>query len=391
MTDYPYRLVELPSEKAIRRLMDDAERTIRAHRPVHKMYLSMGVWIWSTAVGRKIPTDLRWPTDLVHSEEHPVADVLRPVLETSARHLIETGVYQRSQDIVDALMDETPLVYVTLKSMAFSDDLNWFVPSEDLVWSLLATDLVGLLARDVVLPLPVLFIEVPPGIFWSRSRRGLHEVRAIAVTDGHVDLVDQGIVQGRRLMISLIREPLPTDTAMDDVSSLTFSVPLHDDSAQLADLVELEDEFASRHLHGARHSDDLWGRVGGVDRRRVEFRDSVVSFILGVLMYLTTPTATKRPRHAGERKTKGKRKDAATAVMRNKEWLIGTEVKVSSEVREAVSHGTRTAHVVKTLVRGFFRRQHHGPRHSLVKIVWIAPHVRNFGLPGPIQGHTYKE
>ena len=415
MTDYPHRMVEIPPKKVVRRLLEEMERRAELHKPMFRHYLALQCWLWSHELGGKIPTNLEWVSDLYYRPNEPERSngVARALLPSFAKLINAHLKYYPETEGEDSaafriMRDETPLLFTLLKSFAFCDDLNWFIPSEDLLYSLLATDLVGLYPSDVFLPLPVLFIELPPNFVWSQSTRGLHEVRAVAVTEGFLRHHDRMVKfamegseeigffegNGRRLLMNLIREPLPDDVGLDNSSSQGFSYPLNDTGKPLDQLEREELAFMatvrSEDMGPFQDRTKRSGKILETEYCGEDFVRAVTSLVLNILLYMTTSTATKKSRHATVRKG-GRHKSSASVAMRNKEWLIGTEIKISQEVKEVVRGGVRTSHKVKTLVRGFIRRQHHGPKNSLTKMVQIAPHIRNYGLPGLIQGHTYKE
>ncbi len=64
-------------------------------------------------------------------------------------------------------------------------------------------------------------------------------------------------------------------------------------------------------------------------------------------------------------------------------YKITDDIKVDArDVVRRYNNGERGSPSVRTLVRGFYRNQHHGPRGSLIKNVWIHPYWRgNESLP----------
>lgn len=412
--DYPFRQVEMPSDKAIRRLLTDLKSAIETNKPVHKMFLALMVWTWGHLVKGKIPTGLTDPSEMYSTRLHPVANELLPFMLEATQITAKLYNQDELKQLLSIIHDEAASAFLIFKSLSFSDDLNWFIPSEDLVYSILATDLKGLGPSDVFLPLPVIFIELPPRLFWMRSDRGIHEVRAIGVTEcisdfnaaeiGFRDIIGLDyevkseittLMSGRRLFLNVVKSSIPGDTGIDDVSTSCFSLPLNDPDVCLTDLLDREEaaylDYRKNHKIEDFTPISSWGRIGEVECNRFQFRKALLSFVLGILMYMTTTTATRKPRVVGSKTRKKRRGGSSKSAIRTKEWLIGSEIKLSAEVRESINRGTRSSHVVKTVVRGYFRRQHHGPKNSLIKIIQIQPTVRNYGLPGSIQGHTYRD
>lgn len=209
---------------------------------------------------------------------------------------------------------------------------NVFRISEDLTENLLKTDLVGVSSSDVQIPFAGLYLSIG-----ASDIREISGASAVSVTQSH-------------------------------------------------------DERGRRIIHACAHSNARWGHVpvdlsgpfplssDGSDL------DQLGKFIVNALLYITSPNPDVMPASGARVDTAwdeavtaartsprapGRHKPGARML-----WNVGASVK---RLRVAA---------LDVLVRGHWRRQAHGPRHSLRKMIWVQPHIR-MPTGAPTAGHDY--
>jgi hypothetical protein len=72
--------------------------------------------------------------------------------------------------------------------------------------------------------------------------------------------------------------------------------------------------------------------------------------------------------------------------------LVRSKVRIARGLREAFRAGRATGRsvTVRTVVRGHYRWQACGPKHSQRKLIWIAPHLRGKDVGDALRGHDYE-
>ena len=291
---------------------------------------------------------------------------------------------------------------------------TWFLPSEGLVYKLLATELKGVLVGDVLLPVPAFYIELPENTFCLYDKStGWHPVRALSVVQGEVTqrTIDLGkanhdasvgqIPQGRRLVIEMYGSPNSNSTSPFDDTWLFKSYDLTDHT---------EDLFSSTGLYPSGAPDDAAETERGLNKAKlgervldgIQIRRELLRFVANFILYVGTHPSDVRHVHKDElnRLTGGKsrkkmRKSVRKKVARLKServFVVGSRVPINSDIRDAVLAGKKksgTTLSYRTMVRGHWRNQAYGPKLSKRKRLWIEPHVRGAELPTPIVGHEY--
>ena len=144
------------------------------------------------------------------------------------------------------------------------------------------------------------------------------------------------------------------------------------------------------------------GRLGERLLDGLEVRNVLLKFVLNFCIYLGTERGTAKHIHKDEierlhqgKKFKNLRAPVQEKIRRlqnDRVFEVGTEVKVDEELREIVrTEGTGGYRLTyRTLVRGHWRNQAHGPARALRTRKWIEPHVRGTELPTKVVGHTYE-
>lgn len=309
-----------------------------------------------------------------------------------------------SPDIQTALT-----TWVCRKLRGISSTSNWFRPAEGLVYKLLATDLKGALIGDLKLPMESFYVEMPPDVFYLEDKKtGWHEVRALIVTKGCVthntleiarqnfDDVDD-VELGERLVIEAYGEPNQNSENPLDDTWLFKSYRIENKEEPVEGAIE-------RSLRGLNEQEKAMnrGKLGDRILDGLEIRDLMLKFVLNLCIYLNTEKGTPKHIHAeelarlhGGKKFKNLRKPVQEKVKRlqnDRVFDVGTDVMVDHEIREIVrTEGTGSFQLsYRTLVRGHWRNQAHGPGRALRTRKWIEPHIRGAELPTKVAGHNYE-
>lgn len=298
--------------------------------------------------------------------------------------------------------------YTALKLLSVARSPSWFTLSEGLALKLLTTEIKGALAKDVKAPFEGFMIEMPPGLlWWDHDDTGRHEVSAVSVVEGtapEVPAYDPGLEGGRRLLVMCFCEPNEKSTDPADDNLAYFTVPLFDEDEKVEDLFKIDKEVIADIENEALNGGEVRGRFGGMDMTGNHLRDLFRRFVVNVLLYLNSPDAdvihvgTEKAKKIKKKKAKNKKarqkiKKHAQEARAERNWLVGSRVSVDPRLKRAVSEGRRDAGGklrFKSLVRGHWRNQAHGPNRSLRKMIWISPHVRGASLEGPLLGHDYQ-
>jgi len=317
---------------------------------------------------------------------------------------VERGSLDRNADLTMTAI----MVWVSAKLREVSHTSNWFVPSDALAYKLLATDLRGVLVGDLLLPFKAFYVELPEGVFsLDAGKTGWHSVRTLVVTEGlitettaqtHTKLDIPQPKLGRRLLVEMYGGPnSQSKSPFEDVwafQSYSVDDPMADIERAITD--SLSDAEIESSL--------LRGRIGrGPVLNGVEIRREVLRFLLNLCVYMGSPEARVEHVHeeAIKRLTRGKKirqlrkniQERVRELQNDRIFAVGTNVTISPEIKDHVlSHG-ETGEGVKlayrTVVRGHWRNQAHGPGRASRTRKWIEPHVRGAGLQTKVLGHTY--
>lgn len=306
-------------------------------------------------------------------------------------------------------LQSTMMVWVCQKLREVSDTSNWFRPTEALTYKLLATDLKGAVVGDLKLPYDAFYVEVPPQVFYLYDKRtGWHEVRALtvvkgAITERTVEIARlnrdaaEGIELGPRLVIEAYAEPNTNSVNPFDDAWLFKSYRLGDENASIEVMLD-------RSIYHNREEERTLnrGKVGERELDGLEIRAMLMQFVLNLCIYLGSDKAKVEHVHKEEieRLHKGKKfknlrhnvQQKIRDLQNDKVFLVGTDVTVDLEIKEFVrTQGTGGFKLTyRTLVRGHWRNQAHGPGRAFRTRKWIEPHVRGAELPTKTVGHTYE-
>lgn len=115
------------------------------------------------------------------------------------------------------------------------------------------------------------------------------------------------------------------------------------------------------------------------------------AIIRGVILRFANPEAkvSYQKKLGTSAKAKKARADKYKGIPDFDRYVITDVVKVDArEVVRRYNNGERSSPSVRTLVRGFYRNQHHGHKNALVKNIWIHPYWRgNETLPVATKAH----
>lgn len=301
------------------------------------------------------------------------------------------------------------MAWAASRLRAVSDTSNWFRPTEALTYLLMATDLKGAVAGDIKLPMPAFYIEFPPEtLYLEDPTTGWHEIRHFCIVQGEVtentarisrefgeDVTN--IVYGKRLVIEAFGAPNAQSNNPLDDAWLFETYPIGEDELPLDDMVH---KFIAQDVEAKKRNRARLGKsniITGADIRELMLR-----FVLNFCIYVNTGTSTIKHIHEdeikhllGDKKRKNLRKNIQERIHRlenDRVFEVGTEVQITKELKELVlNEGTGGMQLsYRTLVRGHWRNQAHGPGRMQRTRKWIEPHVRGNELPTKTVGHTYE-
>lgn len=370
-------------------LLGDAQKIVRAFKQKRPLYRLAATFREKASLAWSSGTPLDWFSELAEDSRFH---------EMHAFH---------GQDLHTAL-----ITWVTVKLRSISATSNWFAPSEGLTYKLLATELRGALVGDLKLPMEAFYVEFPDDIFYLEDKKtGWHCVRSLVVAKGRVTertleiaarragaaaVTPQGPELGERLLIEVYGEPNARSSNPFDDTWLfkTYLINNPEEEIEAAIKRSIRDSEEERKLNKGRFGDRI---LDGL-----EIRDLLLRFILNMCIYMGTEKASVLHVHAeeidrlrGGKKVKHLRKSVQDRIARlqnDRVFAVGTDVTVDTEMREILrTEGTPGYSLTyRTLVRGHWRNQAHGPGRALRTRKWIEPHVRGADLPTQVVGHTYK-
>jgi hypothetical protein len=243
-----------------------------------------------------------------------------------------------------------------------------------------------------LMPLPAIYVEFPRGVLSLYHRlTGWHDTRALYVCEGYYNSPYLDLC-GRRLLIVADTEPNANSSDVLDNNFVHWTVPLSDPHKSVETLCSQLD---------AKHN-ELAGTIyeSYVEATSAKILGSVVPkragmellqrFVLNMLLFLTSDqAATERVQLKSTKK--GRRAARHGGLPPHNLTLVRSNVKIAPGIREAYRSGRATDRkiTVRTVVRGHYRRQACGPRHSERKLIWIAPHIRGKDVATALRGHEY--
>jgi hypothetical protein len=300
------------------------------------------------------------------------------------------------------------MLWVGMKLRSVSDTSNWFRPTDALTYKLLATDLRGAVAGDLHLPMDAFYIEMPAGVFYLEDRRtGWHEVRTLVVTQGEITKATIDLARvtgdptadyagiGKRLLVECYAEPNTNSTGPFDDAWIFMSYAMGEPEAPIESVIA--PGLTQMNNMGSLNR----GRCGERIMDGAELREFLLKFVLNLCVYLGSAKARVEHVHEeeikrlrGDKKWKKLRKSTQERIQRlesDRVFVVGSDVTIDAEIREHVRRGTGSGvtQAYRTLVRGHWKNQPHGPALALRKRTWIEPHVRGAELPTKTVGHNY--
>lgn len=318
--------------------------------------------------------------------------------------------YTKKSGFMNLDTHSTLMAWVVMRLRDVSSTSNWFCPSEGLTYKLTATDLVGATCGDLKLPMEAFYIELPPKFMYLEDpKTGWHEVRVLTVTKGEITNKTLEIARkydadaanvtdsllGPRLLVECYAGPNDNSRDPFDDSWLFMTYKVLEDDANI-------DKVLNASMELSKVEELQQGRIGERIFSAREVRIFLLKFVLNFCVYLGSEKATKKHQHAEEitrleagKKRKNLRKNVQERIKRLEEdriFLVGTDVEIDLEMKEIIqTEGTASYKLTyRTLVRGHWRNQAHGPGWKLRTRKWIEPHVRGQELPTKTVGHNYK-
>lgn len=268
-------------------------------------------------------------------------------------------------------------------------------PSLGLTYRLLLTDTKKVRGTDLKFPFPAFNVFVPPGlIYLQHSITKEHEVTHLSIAE---NVITPAFAENfgitlleplRSLVVAVYAKQGSASTDGFDFMHSIAHAPLTDEEPSLINAESGEGNFV---------------RVGKSMLSFSGFSNFLVGFATNLLLYLNG-SADLVLENADdiarlEKKVRASKKPRKTDVARLKKakehniYTTGTSIRVDPGLEEAllegVSSGARWNLTYKTLVRGHWRNQAHGPGRGERKMIWINPHVRGPDFADRVATHTY--
>ena len=291
------------------------------------------------------------------------------------------------------------LMWATYRSLQVSREPIWFIPSEDLAYKLLSTEIRGFgVGEGVEPPFDSFYIELPEGLLDAVDpRTGVHPIRTLLVSVGEksmFDVVNRTVVRTglRELVIIAHGTVNESSTNPSDDCVQSYFVTMHD----IWD--EVKAGIRSKGAPKGRTS----GRIVGRDAGLQEMEEVIARFVYNFMIYVGSAGAEVSRLHEDEirrleAKKKGgrtlpkKQEDKLKRLRRNRTYIVGGRARVSREFKEALrATGKARKLTTKTLVRGHWKRQACGKGLQERKTIWIKPYVRGKGLAERVKEYHVK-
>jgi len=383
-----FRKVHLPTASELKAIIDNHLGGVGKwgpHRNAHAYY----TWYHASLNNGVIPIGVRSVFQNMHCGQQMFTKELQEVITEYGLHTfdVDSGV--------ERLLNSRAFLNLLRVSLGFrlievADSPAWYSFSQDMVYSLLATD-IGTISKELRLPYPAIILEFPEGIFrcmmrgieysirsaiiaeegvWGRGAKG-RKAFIISATLASTDPRSWGVANAPHFLISRESETQP---GMWDVPSLG----------------------AGAHLTGDLVSDVFVGAQKVSDEKFISTFDRLLW--LAVLYLSSADNDVKRVENS---RTKRKRKKGKRGIPQSRarqwalgeEYVVGSTVKAHPLIKRAALEGVSTAPTAIAYahaVRGHFKMQPCGARRLDRKRIWVQPYVRNSEVGGPVVGHTYQ-
>jgi hypothetical protein len=261
---------------------------------------------------------------------------------------------------------------------------------EGLAERLVATSHVGVLPRDVRLPFPGVYVQMPPGSLqlWNQ-KTGWHSASLVGLSESDVI---EGPRRGRCLVSVFWCEPNEVSTGPGDDNAQVVFTSLHDDWEGSVDALEAK-VIADAGPDGIEVYTGPMVKWQGVEYRGAAGHSLLRSFLVNFCLYLSSPNPDVLPTSRGR---------SWSETMDALEEAAERSERTKTQVRPRISTGKnfslwdvgRNATRLRATgtdiaVHGFWRRQPCGPRWSRRKLIWIEPYIRQATGAEPA-GHDYQ-
>lgn len=393
------RRISVAAQRRFATKIDSILRRYRKNRSVYRQMNNIRLQIFFALYGGEVYDDF------------PEAAALAGALQSRDERceLFQLFISTRSNNESTVLL-HAQFACMANASLLASDTPNYFRVCEPLMALLQATELRGVLPEDVRMPFPGLFIEIPKGWFcWRDDTTGYHPVEMIGLylqgagsapkittAEGKNGESVEWLI-GRRLLVVVYGSANDQSCGPDDDGCGFFSIPLHTQGVPIETLFTTEQDCADKVLE----QDPQGGMVGTARVSGREIRNAMRIFVLNFLLYLSTSDPDLKHIHADkieslvkQRKHKGKNfaKNRIRDLESDRTMIVGSRVYVRKDQLDyglsGGAYGDRRSQSFRSLVRGHWRSQAHGPKHTLRKVIWIRPHTRG-GEADQVLGHEY--
>jgi hypothetical protein len=291
--------------------------------------------------------------------------------------------------------DQTDSIFHHIRAVWFDNQLhlhtdlpNFLRPSRGLAYRLMATDVKGVRGTDLEMPFPAFIIFLPEkmlGMHYANS--GMHWATHVKVGVEESTIPGMRVLQWRTEHDSGERSPHSYDFAYSASSCLLCEHDLRAPGMTGTFKTHIDFQIGSKRVdYNAFHA-------------------FIRNYVVNTLLFLTSGKDGLRLENQAEldkAKVKAKAKNARKTDKARYSKLrslsttydYGTTVTVNENIERHVITGSNKKSKqelrYRTIVRGHWRNQAHGPAHTYRKLIWIEPHIRgseDFG--DKVVSHTY--
>lgn len=258
----------------------------------------------------------------------------------------------------------------------------WFEPEVSLARALMETSIEGVTEKEINLPVPAMLVLLPTELSIRLDSPPMRGESMYffdgGITTGPKTPEDPVSVTARvfHAGLDVVDEEKTLLSSLDEIRPGRKVKLGVSDSTRWWQFVALPGEDLEEAITGiARNSE------GGLDVL------SLTRLCINLVLFMTTEQADIREPSPGALY----RRERSWMPTETKTFQVGTKVMLDDEFKRPVAKGMGEGHPLRyrTLVRGHFRNQAYGPRHSLRKRKWIHPHFRGLDHPEPTRGHDY--
>jgi len=379
--------------KRVMAAIDETEQLWRAKKPLQRRSQTvLTPLMWQAITG--IPPeqlDLGNATDLEDLMQPGFTPQWSQLMNIAAHSMLGTmQMYRLNSRAKFKAAIQLPLtaLFIYMSARRFGAP-SVFDLREGLADKLILTDADDIKPRDIQPPLPGFYVQMPPGALemWNVDT-GWHKVSFVGIGEGRARF---GVRAGRVLMSIFWGEPNERSKApTDDNAQVSFlSLPEEYEGSveeYEASLAEGEDEGV---IVGRGTTKRPFVRWQGTEFSYEDGHRVLRKFVMNFCLYLSSPNPDIQPTGSKQswREVVEKAESARQAGPHAKRQVtIGKNFAIWDVGRNVRHLHAMTA--TDILVRGHWRRQPHGPRWSLRKVIWVEPHIR-LATGGETEGHEY--